>query len=139
MRKRNTKKKIMEFMSDMQWLFECGNFDRIIVYPEKDKDHLMAEMSMEEDYQRIKLTIYPTFFKEREEDQRKALLHELSHIFTIPLSCIGKELLDGKFHSREEICFAHERAASKIENVLDALLQGRFKYAKKAYEKYLKP
>ena len=104
---------------------------------EKDEDNRMCEIKMEEDYQRLGLTIYPIFFNHSAEEQRKALLHEMCHTFTIPLSMLNKEILEGTFHSRNEMDFAHERACSKIENVLDALLQGRLRYASKAYKKYL--
>jgi hypothetical protein len=138
-KKRSLEQKVEDFLQDMQWLFECGNFERHVTFKDQDEDGKMCEIKYEEDYQRIYIKIYPNFKGETPYYQRKALLHELSHIFCIPMNLLNLDLLDGRFHTREEMKFAHERATSKIENILDGLLQGKYKYALQAYKRYLEP
>jgi hypothetical protein len=131
--------KVRDFLDDIQCAFECQNFERSIKFEDSDQDNNMCDVRYQEDYQRFSITIYPVFKTYPPEDQRKALLHELSHIITIPLSKINEDILNGTFHSRRDMRFAVERATSKIENILDGLLTGRLSYAVKAYARYLEP
>jgi len=130
-------KKITKFLNGIQWLFNINGFERNIVIKKEDYEERAAQICYEEDYQRITLTIYPKFFKETQEFQRKILLHELCHCLTLQSKVIACNLLDGELQTRENIKYENERLTSKIENILDGLLQGRLKYAKEAYAGYI--
>lgn len=46
------------------------------------------------------------------------------------------ELLGGSFHSEDAIKKENEMAVSRITHLLDCLLSGRLRYARKAYKEY---
>ena len=131
-------KRIQEFLEKMDWLFCTNNHDRIIIWKEKDKDDVAAQITYNEEYQSIDIDIYPCFFTQNLETQRKTLLHELIHSITLPSKIALQDFLDGKFITPQEIRKINETETSKIENIMDGLLRGRLKYAVKAYKEYLK-
>lgn len=121
-------------------MFELGNFDCTLTIKGEDKGGgCVAEMSFDETYQRLEATVYPAFFKCSPAEQREALLHELCHSITVPINRLNEEILQGTFHTREEMHHESERATSKISLTLDALLRGRRRYAVRAYQHYLEP
>lgn len=131
------KKRITEFIDGIQWLFNINSFDREIIIKDKDEEERCAEITFREDYQSVTIRIYPTFFKETLYSQRKILLHELCHCITIPMKCLAYDLSNGILVTEKQIKEENERSTSRIENILDGLLQGRLKYAKDAYEKFV--
>lgn len=138
MNKKQTIKRVENFLSDIDGLFSVQNFEKTIVIKENNSDNLLCEISYEEDYQRITVYIYPIFFNEKPKNQRKSLLHELCHTITVPSKVLSYRLLDGKAVSFEEFKNENERATSKIENIIDGLLSGKKEYAKIAYSNYIK-
>jgi len=134
-------KRITNFLDGIEWLFQIQNFERKVILKDndcgEDGEHTCAEIYFGERYQTIEISIYPCFFKEKLEDQRKILLHELIHTITLPLKTATYGLLDGKFITKDEVDKLNEIETSKIENILDALLKGTKHYAKDAYSKYL--
>lgn len=132
------KKRIMKFLEDMQWLFQVQNYDRKLTLMKENDGDKCAEVTFNEDYQRIKIKIYPCFFEETLVEQRKALLHEFCHTITIPMNKIMIDFIQGKSVTEETACNIHERSTSQIENILDGLLQGKLSYARRAYKNYLK-
>jgi hypothetical protein len=138
MKREQAKKRIRVFFEGMDWLFQIQNLNKKIEWMKEDDGEKCAEVIYNEDYQRITIKIYPCFFEEELEDQRKALLHELCHTITIPMHKLTIEFMQGKAVTEETVRHAHERATSQIENILDGLLQGKLYYGKEAYAKYLK-
>lgn len=132
------KEKALKFLEDIQWLFQVQNYEKTIEIMKEDEDEKCAEVTFTEDYQRIKVKLYPCFFEQTAKEQRKALLHELCHTITIPMNRAFVEFMEGKAVTQETARVLHERATSQIENIIDGLLQGRFSYARKAYNNYLK-
>ena len=137
MKQEQTKKRIRKFFEGMDWLFQIQNLSKKIEWMKEEEDGKCAEVIYREDYQTITIKIYPCFFQEHPEDQRKALLHELCHVITIPMNKLTVEFMQGKAVTDETVRSIHERSTSQIENILDVLLQGRLCYAKKAYNDYL--
>ena len=131
-------KKIVDLLDELQWLFHLNNYDRQLNLEHKDEDNKGAQITFEEEYQRITLDIYPCFFKETPEEQRKMILHELCHTITIPLKVLANDLADGVLVTRQQIKEESERSTSKIENILNGLLQDRLVYAKQGYKNYIK-
>lgn len=131
------KKQILEFLEAMDWMFDLSNFDKTILFPEEDEGEKAAKFLLREDYQDVNITIYPRFFEEKKESQRKILLHELCHAITQESRTAMVNLSDGVLVTTSRISDINERETSRIENLLDALLQGRLKYARDAYAKYL--
>lgn len=135
---KQTIKKVRTFLDEIQWLFQINNFDRQIVIKTEADGDLACEITYEEDYQRITIKIFPCFFTNNFQDQRKMILHELCHTITIPSKRLADDLLEGKLKTKDEIRDINERTTSQIENILDALLRGRSKYATQAYRNYLR-
>lgn len=72
------------------------------------------------------------------EEQRKMILHELCHTITLPSKILFYDFIDGnRTATKDQSLFLNERETSQIENIIDGLLQGKFKYATKAYAKYI--
>jgi len=131
------KQRIINFLNSIDWMFQTNNFDKELIWQKEDKDNIQAEIIIIEKYQKLEVYIYPRFFKEKLESQRKILLHELCHILTDKQKSCSWDLLSGKLKTFDEIKHINEQSTSQIENILDGLLQGRLTYAKKAFNKYL--
>lgn len=136
------KKRVLDFLSAVEWAFELNNYDRNIVFSKEPKDvgvgECQAEIHVDYSYKNVNITIYPSFWKENLEEQRKILLHELCHSIVASLTLCADNLLDGLFVSRQMIDRENERTTSAITHLLDMLLTGNMKYFKKAYKDYLK-
>jgi len=132
------KQRVINFLTDIEWLFGIQNFDRKLTFKNEDDGGKEAEVNFDEEYQRITVKIYPCFWGESLADQRKALLHELCHSITLPSKVLFWDFIDGKATTKDHANDVNERATSQIENILDGLLRGRFKYAKRAYSEYIK-
>lgn len=131
-------KRIQKLLTDFDWLFGTQNYERHIVLKKEDKDGVSMEFQFEENYQRIELSIYPTFFRQTLEDQRKSILHEFCHSITLPSKTALYEFIDGKFITPQRVKDINEQETSKIENLLHDLLINHNKFAKKVYKDYLK-
>lgn len=135
------KRRILNFLDEIDWLFAVNNWEKTISFEKENNSenrHTAATITPNEKYQRLKITIFPEFFTCSRNEQRKILLHELCHILVAPMLINTDDLFNGKVVTDDQITFAHERVTTSIENILDGLLQGRLKYAKAAYSKYLK-
>lgn len=132
-------KRLMSFTDQMEFLFAVNNYDRSFTYKQKDdKEWVAVEIEINVPYQRINTAIYPIFWTYSLKEQRKILLHEFCHIIIQPVQAVAADLFEGKFRTEEERKNAIEQSTSRVTQLLDSLLQGKNKYAAKAYEKYLK-
>lgn len=124
----------------MQYMFNMNNYERSVVLAERDHENHASSVDIQEDYQRITITIYPCFFGSHNSraDQRMYLLHEFVHTITHDLHECTELLFDGKLVTREQRRVASEKAVSRTTNILDSLLRGKMRYARDAYSKYLK-
>lgn len=129
-------KKIQKFLDELQWMFAIQNFERYIETPDKDYEDYSATINYEEDYQRITIKLYPMFFKETLEAQRKALLHELCHTITVPMNTLIETLTSGKIVTQENARIVLERTNCQIENMMDMFLRNLGTHYKKAYAEY---
>ena len=141
-RKISNKDKISRFFEEMEWMFGVNNHERIIAFKKEDcenedGDSVTAEITYDEEYQRVKISIYPTFLKCTLAEQRKMLLHELCHIITLPSKTRAYAILDGQAVTKNELMRINEKATSQVENLLHNLLKGNLRYAVKAYNNYL--
>lgn len=138
--KKNSKKqqikKITNFLEQIEWLFCLNNFDKNIIIKKEDQDNKTAEIYYDNNYQHIEVCFYPCFFTYQTKEQRKIILHELCHSITLPSKKASYDLLSGKLITEKQINEINEKATSKIENILDALLQNKLIYAKNAYKNY---
>lgn len=123
----------------MDFLFSVNNFDRGIVFKSNDDgDDTGASVLLDIPYQRITVNIFPLFWENKLKDQREMILHEYCHIIVHTLQRVTNDLSEGKFRTHKEIRDAVEECTSRFTMLLDAQLKGRNKYARVAYEKYLK-
>ena len=130
-------KRIIKFLEEIDWLFNLNNFDRKITLKKEDDENKCGEIIYDEIYQTNTINLYPCFFKQKLEEQRKILLHELIHSITLPSKIAMTELLNGYLITPQRINSINEIETSKIENIIDGLLQNRLSYSKKAYKNYL--
>lgn len=131
-------KKIQQFLKDFQWMFGVQNYTRTLIYSKDNKDEAAAEIRIDEDYQRIRITIYPCFFENTIENQREYLLHEFCHYLTDPIAEIACDLANGKVQTDYNRRFANEKSTSRTTNIIDKLLTDNLTFAKRAYATYLK-
>lgn len=143
----NTKKeekRVREFLQGMDWMFGTQNYDKSIIFEKENKPddspglETTAQITQTPEYMIICVRIYPCFWKHSLEKQRKILLHELCHTFTVHPYQAALKLLDGQLVTKEQLNDITERETTEFENILDALLKGRLRYAKEAYANYLK-
>lgn len=130
-------KEIQDFLGVFQYMFGIQNFDHEIIKEKEDYNDRMAFVTTEHDYQRVTIRIYPLFFTKTKKEQRKALIHELCHTLIVQSKRDAYALLDGKLVTHDAIDDHNEEATSKIENIIDGLLQGRFTQEVKTYKKFL--
>ena len=134
-------KKLFTLMEQLDYLFSVNNFDRHIAFKEKENPEnaeVAADITIEIAYQRISIRIYPCFWEHTRKEQREFLLHEYCHTIPHPLNVLACDLREGKMVSMEQRRDALEEVTSRIALLLDAQLRSRNKYARIAYEKYLK-
>lgn len=99
---------------------------------------LTAEVVPDMVYKSITIKIYPNFWTLDLESQRAALLHELVHTILQDTKMYAIDLLKGVSHNETDIKNTNEKAVTTVTWLLNGLLQGKFRYARKAYKNYLK-
>jgi len=113
-------KRLNDLISQFDYLFEVSSFERNIVYKKEDNKAVISDIDLDIPYQRVYIQIYPSFWKHKVFEQRKALLHEFCHIVANPIQLIAQNLLDGRFKTQKDLEDAVEQTTSRIENLLDA-------------------
>ena len=138
--KKETKqqRKVIDFLTEMQWMFNLQNYDRTLTFMEKESQDTVADVIVEEDYSRVYIKIYPLFWTYTLDEQRKFLLHEMTHSLVEPTRDIADNLLKGKFETQDHLTRSNEKVTSMVSNILHSLLIGNLKYSSLAYNKYLK-
>jgi hypothetical protein len=132
--------RIINFLDSIDWMFQLNQFDRNIVIKKEEhpeNNNVIADITCEENYQRVTVRVYPSFWKQSLKEQRKVLLHELCHSITLPSKNAMHNFLLGKLTTPDQIDGINETETSKIENIVDRLLQGDLRYARRAYEKFI--
>lgn len=141
MKKHPTKKeekRIQSFLKDFEYAFGLQNYDRTISFPKENYKDNAARVEIQEDYQRIQIYIYPSFFDVDQTMQREYLLHEFCHYLTDPICTVAWNLSNGKFVTDEIRRMENEKSTSRTTNLIDKLLTDKMQFAKKAYKQYLK-
>jgi len=139
--KKQTIKKITDFLEQIDWMFELNNFDcgiKVIDIQPGGESDLTAEVITDLVYREMTIKLYPHFWEISLDLQRKALLHELTHTLLQNTKMIAMDLISGKAHNEEEVKKENEIVVSKVTHLLDCLMLGRLKYARRAYKNYLK-
>lgn len=132
------KDRLYALMEQLDYLFSINNFDRSITFKKTDHKGVAADISIDIPYQCITINIYPTFWTHTRKEQREFILHEYCHTVSRPLNDVACDLMDGKLITKIQRKDAWEEVTSRTAQLLDAQLRGRNKYAKIAYEKYLR-
>lgn len=130
------REKIISFIKYFSNFFAIQNFDIKVNFKKETTNGNLAEIIIEEDYQRIKIDVMGDFFKEPRAEQKKALLHELCHYINWSLYSITWDLHNGKFHTKDHIRAANEKATCMVELLLDRALTMDLSKEKKEYKKY---
>lgn len=135
--KKTTVDDVIKFLESIEWMFGVQNYEKKVVTLKEDEDEKAAEITFDEPYQTIQIRLYPIFFTKDRQFQRKAIIHELCHTITIPSKTLAFDLLNGSHVTFKHITDENERMTSKIENLLDRLLNNNLKYAKEAYADFI--
>lgn len=93
-----------------------------------DEGNKLAEINTDHKYQEITIKIYPCFFKEKEDKQKKVLLHELCHTITADSKLASWQLLNGDLVTNERLKEINEQTTSKIENIIWGFLNKQFNH-----------
>lgn len=132
------KVRIQAFLKDMDWMFGLQNYDRSFTFEKENKENWAARIDVQEDYQRIQIFIYPSFFDVSLQKQREYLLHEFCHYLTDSIAVVAWKLSCGELVPDKLRKESVEKSTSMICNILDKLLTGKMTFVKKSYEDYLK-
>lgn len=138
MPKKSEKARVMNLVKELDFMFSVQYFQKTIIYMQNDDEGISCDILVERDYNRLRLRIYPIFWKQSLQEQRETLLHEYCHIITDYQNQLVHNLLDGKLVTEEMRRHANEESTSRLEALFDTLLSGGMDYAKKAYKNYLK-
>lgn len=138
------RKNICTLLEQLDWFFGVATYDRKLEYVHEEKKSdkhegrsVMADVLCEHDYQRLRIRLYPCFWEESTEGQRKGLLHEYCHILPARLQEHARNNWRERLVPEHIFDSAVEELTSSIENRLDALLRGRSQYMMKAYATYV--
>lgn len=124
---------------DLSWFFDMRNKEELHRFhddPAPDSHDCAADVTLDERYQRLTINFYPRFWELSLEQQRKALLHEYTHTIIAPVQEIAQSLREGHLVTDVQLTEAVERVTSSIENRLDGLLQGRYRFLREGYANY---
>lgn len=133
------KQKCIDLIEQMDFLFSTNNYTRTLNFGEnKPEEYVAADVTINIPYQRIHINIYPAYWEQDKYAQRMSILHEFCHAIVKPLQDVCFDLQEGKLRTTADRKDAVEHVTSRIAQLLDAQLRGRNKYARDAYEKYLK-
>lgn len=75
------RKRLIQLLDDLMWLFSVQNMERAVSFKETQKGIRLAEVEIEENYQRLTIDIYPLFWDSSLKDQRKTIITEFVHYF----------------------------------------------------------
>lgn len=136
------KKDLLNLMSDLDFLFGINAKNRELRYKDSDKKvndiSTICEILVEEDYNRVTIYIYPIFWDKDQKERASSIIHEYCHILVNPLHDVAQNLIDGKLETWEHKRVAWEKSVCSIEYLITGFLSGKFKWAKKSFNSYLK-
>lgn len=141
MKKHPTKKegrRIQSFLKDFEWAFGLQNYDKTLTFLKDDLQNYAARVEIQDDYQRIIISIYPSFFEKDLKTQREYLLHEFCHYLTDPIATVAWHMSCGELRTDKDRKWENEKSTSRIANIIDKLLVDKLLFAKRAYKNYLK-
>jgi len=142
MKAKNPTKKDKDRVKELVWgldgLFNTINYDLGFIWATEDFKECAASVDVDEPYQRLVITIYPSFWNHDRDNQRKFILHEMCHVLTDPMNSVIKNLQNGILETDHHRSNAVERSTSYLTEILDAFLLGSYKKKKQAYAKYIK-
>lgn len=131
-------KRILDLTDQLEFMFSLQNYDRVIFLKKQEgKEGYTASIEVQEEYQRVTINIFPSFFEAPLNEQRQYLLHEFCHTISHPLLEVADNLRSGRLETPENVRIASEKTVSKTTEILHRLLRLKMGYARKAYAKYL--
>lgn len=134
------KRKLANLMEQLDWFYGVSNQDRYLNYKKQndpESPDSAADISIDEQYQRMTISIYPNFWDNTEKDQRAFMIHEYTHYLVQPLQRVARNLHSGRLHTEKDINEAVEKVTSSVTIIIDALLSGKRGYMLKAYEDFI--
>jgi hypothetical protein len=135
-----TEKKIRVFLDTFDRIFSLHNYDKKLVISDKQEtneanQNYEAVVVCDRVYQTITIKLYPLFFKGSDVEQKKTLIHELCHSLLGDYKNAVYDLLNFKVVTKDYADNINEETTSKIENIIDSFLTGKFNEFIKEYKK----
>jgi hypothetical protein len=84
----------------------------------KDPDHVLASIKHNERYNDMAAVVYPRFWLETQDEQSRAMLHEMAHGMTNRVANLLARLPKAGLATEEEIEDAEENLVEHITNVV---------------------
>lgn len=134
------RRRLAALMEQLDWFYGVSNQERNIHYAKQqnaENPDCTADIVIDEAYQRMTITIYPSFWDSTPENQREYITHEYTHYLIQPIQKIARALQHGRLHTAQDVEDAVEKATSSVAIMVDALLSGHRRYMLKAYKDYL--
>lgn len=135
------KDRVKALASVFDGFFSIKSFERSFVWMNEDNGDgsgVAADISIDFEYQRVTIRVYPAFWKEDIDIQRKMILHEFCHILVARLQHLTEDLLAGKLRTEDEKKKVVEECTSRITHLLEMMMSGYWRDVPKAYAAYLK-
>jgi len=128
---------IVKLYRKLSALFDVRAYQWYCNFPNKDEDNVALQIDVDEQYQRLTIKYFPTFFTHTRDEQRAFLLHEFCHIITHPLVDLLYSFKAGHLVTPQQVKAESERATSRVANIIHGLLTDEYSNSKKAYRVYL--
>lgn len=138
---KNQRRRLVRLMEQLDWFYGISNQERHLHYAKEqdpESPNCTADVVVDEAYQRITITIYPSFWEATLEHQREYITHEYTHYLIQPIQRIARNLQKGRLHTAQDVEDAVEKTTSSVAIMVDALLSGHRRYMLKAYKDYIK-
>lgn len=123
-------------------LFDVRTWDISLTIEENKKsdrgDDAAAQIEVDEEYRRIRITFYRGFWEAGRRYQREYLLHEFCHLATNSLFHLLDEFKAGRLVTPQQIRKENEAATSRVAQILDGFLTDGWKTKRKAYQDFMK-
>ena len=136
--KKKTEKKIVDLVRELAPFFDVQNYDISVTFTSTNVEEYAATIFTDHKYRRLNFKVYPIFFEQTLDEQRRGIIHELCHTLTECLDNCAVNLLEGKLITLESIKHANESSTSQMQQMISVLLEGDGQLYTKAYKNYLK-
>lgn len=111
-------KRIRSYLEEARKALFLQHWDFSLEYAKEDVTergyNVDAECSAKWEYEEATIVMYPGFWKQSPDYQRRAIFHEVAHCITQPINIIFRAMVNGEIVTQAEKCRLNEWMTSKI-------------------------